>query len=342
MSHNITRIGIDLAKNIFQVCATTETGKVIYNKTIKRPKLTAFMVNQPRCEVILEACGTSNYWSRVITEQGHTVKLINPAYVRPYVKTNKNDAADAEALCEAASRPGMRFVQPKTIAQQDIQILHRVRSRLVSKRTSLCNQIRGLLGEYGITIAQGRRNICKNMPTILEDAENDLTFSTREVFALLYEELVDLDSRIQTMDIRVKKISVSNPVCEKLMSMPGVGPMVATAIFSVMGDPKSYRNGREFAAYLGLVPRQYSTGGKSILKGISKRGDTHTRTLLVQGANAALLRMGGKDDRLSRWAMSLKARKGHSIAIVALANKMARICWSMVAHNTTFEAQTTN
>ena len=337
MSQNITRVGIDLAKNIFQVCAVNNHGKVLFNKTIKRSELKSFIANIPACEIILESCASSNYWYRIFSAYGHEVKLINPAYVRPYVKTNKNDAADAEALCEAATRPTMRFVQPKTPEQQDVQLLHRVRIRLVSRRTSLSNQLRGLLGEYGITINEGINNVRKQLPRILENAENDLSAPARSVFAQLYDELIEIDKRVDTLSNQLIQLSKSQPRCQQFTTVYGIGPMVSTALYAAMGDPKHYKNGREFAAFLGLVPRQYSTGGKPKLGGISKRGDTQTRTLLIQGAQAALSRMSKRSDRLSQWACKIKERRGHNIATVALANKLARICWAMAKNNTTFE-----
>lgn len=337
MNQNITRVGIDLAKNIFQICAVNVTGKIIFNRTVKRQQLASFMAKLPACEVILEACASSNYWARVFQRYGHTVKLINPAYVRPYVKTNKNDAADAEALCEAASRPTMRFVQPKTQAQQDVQLLHRIRSRLVSRRTSLSNQIRSLLAEYGIVIPKGIRYVRQQLPRILEDADTELSVMARQVFSQQYDELVDLDQRVNDLKQQLTEISDTQVCCKQFKTAYGIGPMIATALFAIMGDPKHYRNGREFSAFLGLVPRQYSTGGKPVLKGISKRGDKSVRTLLIQGAQSALSRMHSRDDRLSRWANRLKARRGHNIAAVALANKLARICWSMASSNTEFE-----
>lgn len=338
MSQSISRIGIDLAKNIFQLCAADSRGKVIFNKKVSRPKLHELMVNTPACEVIMESCASSNYWARVFSAYGHTVKLINPAYVRPFVKTNKNDAADAEALCEAASRPTMRFVQPKTSAQQDIQLQHRVRERLVSQRTALSNQIRGLLAEYGLIFPVGFAQLRQQIPLILEDAQNGLSPTTRDCFASLYQEFIELDLRVKKATKIIDQLSQANESCRRLMSIPGVGPMVATAVFAVMGDPKEYRNGREFAAFLGLVPRQYSSGGKSTLKGISKRGDQHTRKLLVQGAQAALLRMPKQDTPLSRWGCALKARKGHNVTIVAIANKLARICWAIAASKGVYQA----
>lgn len=339
MNQNITRVGIDLAKNIFQICAVNRNGKVLFNKTVNRIQLASFISDIHPCEIILEACASSNYWAGKFESFGHTVKLINPAYVRPFVKTNKNDAADAEALCEAAARPNMRFVQPKNKDQQDVQLIHRVRNRLVGKRTSLSNQIRGLLAEYGVTIPEGIRYVRKQLPTILESAEAELSSIAREVFARQYDELVEMDKRINDLTRQLTDLSHQQHRCRQFKTVFGVGPMTSTALFSIMGNPRHYKNGREFAAFLGLVPRQVSTGGKTILRGISKRGDCQVRTLLIQGAQAALSKMHHRDDRLSRWANRLKARRGHNIAAVALANKLARICWSIAANNTEFKFQ---
>ena len=305
MNQNITRVGIDLAKNIFQVCAVNQHGKVVFNKTVKRDNLPAFVANIPSCEVILEACASSSYWASQIQTYGHTVKLINPAYVKPFVKTNKNDAADAEALCEAAARPTMRFVQPKNRDQQDVQLIHRVRSRLVSKRTSLSNQIRGLLAEYGIIIPEGIRYVRKQLPIILENSDTELSSIVVEIFNQQYDELVDMDRRIDNLSKKLSSLSNEQARCRQFKTVFGVGPMTSTALFSILGDPAHYKNGREFAAFLGLVPRQVSTGGKTILRGISKRGDCQVRALLVQGAQAALSKMHRRDDRLSRWANQL-------------------------------------
>lgn len=337
MNNTITRIGIDLAKNIFQVCAVTKHGKVIFNKTVKRKDLSSFIANIPGCEVVMESCASSNYWAQVFSRYGHAVKLINPAYVQPFVKTNKNDSADAQAICEAAARPTMRFVQAKTPEQQDVQLIHRVRSRLVSKRTSLSNQIRGLLAEYGIVIPEGIRNVRKQLPEILEDAENELSTIARQVFNQQYEELVEIDQRVNTLTKQLTNISNAEENCKRFKTVLGVGPLVSTALYTTMGNPRHYKNGREFAAFLGLVPRQYGTGGKTALKGISKRGDQQTRTLLVQGAQAALSKMHKRDDRLSQWACRIKERRGHNVAAVALANKLARICWALASNNTEFK-----
>ena len=337
MSKNITRIGIDLAKNVFQVCATNKHGKVISNQEIKRKQLILMLAQQSPCEVVMEACAGANYWYRVFSQQGHQVKLIHPAYVRPYVKTNKNDAADAEAICEAASRPNMRFVNPKTPEQQDIQLLHRIAERLVSQRTALSNQTRGLLAEYGLIIPQGSAAVRREIPRLIEDAENELSLQARYAFQAQYNELVHLDKCVDEIKSKITAASQDHDACQRLMTIPGVGPMVATAVFSVMGDAGQFKNGREFSAFLGLVPRQYSSGGKTLLKGISKRGDKRTRMLLIQGALAALNHAKHKPDPYHRWAMALKERKGTKITVVALANKIARICWALSANKTTFK-----
>ena len=337
MKQSTTRIGIDLAKNTFQVCAVDKLGRTQFNKSVSRAKLPAVIAQMPESEVIMEACAGAHYWARVFERAGHSIKLIHPAYARPFVQTNKNDAADALALCEAASRPNMRYVAGKTIDQQDIQSLHRIRDRLISQRTALSNQIRGLLGEYGVVLPQGIRAIRRLMPSVLEDATNELSYRSRLSFQFLYEELLALEERVTQITRDVEKISRDTERCQQWESIPGIGPMIATAMYATMGDPNNYRNGREFSAFLGLVPKQYSTGGKTILRGISKRGNAHTRRLLIQGAQAALRVMPRRNDALSRWACKLKASKGHCVAVVALANKLARICWATAQHNMTYQ-----
>ncbi len=339
MSQPINTIGIDLAKNTFQVCAADSKGNSLFNKAIKRQQMNELISNTPPCTIVLEACATAHHWARVFANQGHIVKLIHPAYVRPFVKSNKNDSADAEALIEAASRPNMRFVQPKTVEQQDILLLHRQRERLVRQRTALGNQTRGLLAEYGIVIPVGIMRLRSALPDILEDASNHLSPTARRAFSRQYRELIDIWQRIDEVKAEINAHCRALESCQRLTSIPGVGPMTATALVATMGNHAHYRNGREFAAFLGLVPRQYSSGGKTVLKGISKRGDTSMRTLLIQGAQAALCRMHTKGDRMSRWATSLKQRKGTTVAVVALANKMARIAWALMASGQSFQKQ---
>jgi transposase len=258
------------------------------------------------------------------------VRLIAPQFVKPYVKSNKNDTVDAEAICEAVQRPNMRFVAVKDTTQQDTQSLHRIRSLAVAQRTAQVNQIRGLLLEYGVEIPQGRRRVRARLPEILEDADNGLNPLFRELLHGLYEELVHLDERVIEYDRRIEQLAHQDDRAKALMSIPGIGAMGATALLSAIGDVGVFRNGREMAAWLGLVPRQHSTGGKSRLLGISKRGDVYLRTLLIHGSRAVLRVAAKKTDRQSLWAVSLEQRRGRNIAAVALANKMARIAWALL------------
>jgi transposase len=278
----------------------------------------------------MEACSSAQYWAREFQKLGHTVKLISPQFVKPYVKGNKNDSRDAEAICEAVTRPHMRFVPLKTVESQDIQAIHRMRSRLIKERTALVNQIRGLLAERGIVIAQGITRLRKQLPIIMEDLGNELTPLSREVMRELYEQLVALDERVTRADHLVRRVFNENPQCQKLAQIEGVGPVVATALLAAVGDARVFTNGRHLAAWLGLVPRQHSTGGKECLLGISKRGDRYLRALLIHGARATVHRARGKTDVRSRWIMSLEQRRGKNIATVAIANKNARIAWALL------------
>ena len=254
-----------------------------------------------------------------------------PQFVKPYVKSNKNDANDAEAICEAVTRPTMRFVPQKSVEQQDLQCLHRVRSRLVACRTQLVNQIRGLLAEYGIVLPQHPGQVRRGLPTVLEDAENQLTGFGRELFQILYEELVQLDEKIGDADDRIQIAFQSTPDCRRIAAVEGVGPLIATAIVAAISNGRAFENGRQFSAWLGLVPRQNSSGGKSRLLGISKRGDTYLRTLLIHGARSVVYRAKTKTDKRSLWINDKQQRLGTSKACVAVANKNARIIWSLIA-----------
>jgi transposase len=262
---------------------------------------------------------------------GHTVRLIAPQFVKPYVKSNKNDANDAEAICEAVTRPTMRFVSQKSVEQQDLQCLHRVRSRLVACRTQLVNQIRGLLAEYGIVLPQHPGQVRRGLPAVLEDAENQLTGFGRELFQSLYEELVQLDEKIGDADDRIQIAFQRTPNCQRIAAVEGVGPLIATAIVAAISNGRAFENGRQFSAWLGLVPRQNSSGGKSRLLGISKRGDTYLRTLLIHGARSVVYRAKAKTDKRSLWINDKQQRLGTSKACVAVANKNARIIWSLIA-----------
>lgn len=337
---NIKLLAIDIAKNIFQLHGVDEKGKGILRKRLKRDELTRYIANVPACVIVMEACGGANAFARRFLKLGHEVKLISPQFVKPFVKSNKNDANDAQAIAEAASRPDMRFVPIKGLEQQDIQCVHRIRERLVKQRTALSNQIRGLLAEYGEVIPKGISQIKKLMPRILEEAENELTFMAREVCLELYEELLMLEQRIKIYDKKIQNIFKENPLCqklEKLEKIEGVGLLTATAILMALSDPKLFKNGRHFAAFLGLVPKQYSSGGKQKLLGISKRGDSYLRQLLVHGARSALLAANKKGDPRSLWLQQLKLRAGANRTAVALANKNARIIWAIVANDTLYQ-----
>jgi transposase len=290
----------------------------------------------PPCLIGMEACGGAHYWARELQKLGHTVKLMAPQFVKPYVKSNKNDANDAEAICEAVARPTMRFVAIKTIAQQDIQAIHRIRSELVQQRTAKVNQIRGLLTEYGIVV--GRRvDVLRNaLPQLLEDAENGLTADFRVLLDGLRQDLITLDERVDDLDKKIKTLATSNPAAKRLQQIPGIGPIIATALICAIGDGKQFQRGRDMAAWLGLTPRQHSSGGKDRLLGISKRGDAYLRTLLIHGARSALKVAGKKDDPRSRWLQNLCSRRNKNIAAVALANKNARIAWALLSKETDY------
>ena len=275
---------------------------------------------------------------RIFTEMGHTVRMMAPQFVKPYVKSNKNDAVDAEAICEAVQRPNMRFVPAKSIEQQDIQSLHRIRSQLVGRRTAQANQVRGLLMEYGIIIPQGISYIRKSLPDILEDGENLLSVIFREQLRGLYDEMAHLDERIDTLELSLKMICQQNEDCKRLLTIPGIGLMTATALISAVGDISAFKNGRELAAWLGLVPRQHSTGGKPTLLGISKRGDSYLRTLLIHGGRAVVRFAHKHKDKRSQWIGEVEQRRGRNITAVAVANKNARIAWALLTKKEDYQA----
>jgi transposase len=270
---NIKRVGIDLAKDVFQVHGVDSQEKVILRKQFRRVQLLAYFEKIAPCLIGMEACGSAHYWARELQKLGHTFKLMAPQFVKPYVKSNKNDANDAEAICEAVARPTMRFVAVKTIAQQDIQAIHRVRSELVSHRTAKVNQIRGLLAEYGLAVGRRIEVLRTALPLLLEDAENGLTLDFRILLDELRQDLINLDERVQVMDKKIKTLANSHGEAKRLLAIPGIGPITATAIISAIGNGKQFKRGRDFAAWLGLTPRQHSSGGKERLLGISKRGD---------------------------------------------------------------------
>ena len=333
---NIKRIGIDLAKQVFQVHGVDGQEKAILRRKLPRAKMLTYFQKLPPCLIGMEACSSAHYWGRELQKMGHTVKLMAPQFVKPYVKSNKNDANDAEAICEAVARPTMRFVAIKSIEQQDIQAVHRIRSELVQQRTAKVNQIRGLLGEYGLVVGQRIDVLRKALPLILEDAENGLTIDFRTLLEGLQQDLITLDERVDDMDKKIKLLASSNEDAKRLQQIPGIGPITATALICAIGDGKQFKRGRDLAAWLGLTPRQHSSGGKDRLLGISKRGDAYLRTLLIHGARAVLKVAGNKEDPRSRWIQNLCGRRNKNIAAVALANKNARIVWALLTKKTDF------
>lgn len=338
---NITTIGIDLAKKVFQVHGVDGQGQVRLKKQLKRAQMLAFFANLPPRLIGMEACGSAHYWARKLEEMGHTVKLMAPQFVKPYVKTNKNDPADAEAICEAVGRPSMRFVPIKTGEQQAVLSLHRAREGFVKARTAQANQIRGLLTEYGIVIPLGITQIFKRLPDILEDGGNDLPGVFRELLQRLGEHLKELDRQVDEVDTQIQRWHRENAASRKLAKIPGIGPLTASALVASIGDAKSFKNGRQLAAWLGLVPRQNSTGGKQTLLGISKRGDRYLRTLLIHGARAVIRVSERKVEQTDSWLKRIMTRRNKNVATVALANKNARIVWALLAHDRPFQVDYT-
>jgi transposase len=327
-----TTIGLDIAKQVFQVHGADRTGRGVLRRKLRRSEVVRFFSEMPTCLIGIEASGSAHHWARVLGRLGHTVRLMAPQFVKPYVKSQKNDANDAEAICEAVARPNMRFVPQKSVEQQDLQCLHRVRSRLVACRTQLINQIRGLLAEYGIVLPQHPGQVRRGLPVVLEDAQNQLTGFGRELFQSLYQELAELDVKITDADARIQIAFQNHPDCRRIAAVEGVGPLIATAVVAAISNGHAFTNGRQFSAWLGLVPRQNSSGGKSRLLGISKRGDPYLRTLLIHGARSVVYRAKAKTDQRSLWIIDKQQRLGTTKACVAVANKNARIIWSLIAH----------
>jgi len=332
----LTRIGLDTAKQVFQVHGVDEHGKTRLQKQLSRARVLAFFSNLPPCLIGMEACAGTHYWARELSKFGHTVRLMACQFVSPYRKSGKNDANDAEAICEAVGRPNMRFVPVKSVEQQAVLSVHRARLLLVEERTALVNQIRGLLGEFGIVVAQGINRLRRSLPEILEDGENGLPGLARETFADLLEQLRGIDVRVAHYDMRIETLAREMNAAKRLMAIAGIGCITATALVATVGDAKAFSNGRQFAAWLGLTPRQHSSGGKSKLGRISKRGDVYLRTLLVHGARSALRMTANKTDPKSRWAEDLKQRSCNNIAVTALAAKHARIIWAMLTRGTDY------
>lgn len=333
----LTTIGMDLAKSVFQVHGADERGRPVLKKQLKRAQLLPFFANLVPCKIGMEACGSAHYWARKLQALGHTVQLIAPQYVKPFVKRNKNDAADAEAICDAVTRPNMPGVPVKNASQQAVLSVHRARQSFVKARTAQANQIRGLLAEFGIVMPQGIGHIAERVPEIIEDGETDLPGSFRQLIQRLVDHLKALDQQVGELELEIQAWHRENEASKKLARIPGIGPMTASALVASIGDAKSFKNGRQLAAWLGIVPKQHSTGGKQTLLGISKRGDTYLRTLLIHGARA-VIRVAERKTLPDSWLGKLLARRNKNVVAVALANKNARTIWALLAHDREYES----
>jgi transposase len=334
----VTTVGIDIAKRIFQLHGVDERGKTVLKKKLMRDQVLTYIANLPRCLIGIEACGGAHYWARELIKLGHEVKLMAPQFVKPYVKTNKNDQVDAEAICEAVARPNMRFVPVKSIEQQDVLSIHRIRQRLVRNRTALANEIRGLLHEFGLTIPQGINKVTAKLTEFLDN--ETLSQMSCQTFTDLKEEFLDNDKKIKELEKRLKLISSESDKCQQLISIPGIGLITATALVASIGNASCFESGRQLSAWLGLVPRQHSSGGKEKLLGISKRGDVYLRSLLIQGARAVLnakLTFTTEEQKTKKdyskfiqWMFNLSERSGYNKTVVAVANKLARVVFSIL------------
>jgi transposase len=332
------RVGVDLAKSVFQVHGVDRSEKAVWRRKLSRAELIkAVQQNVPlEAEIGMEACASAHHWARKLRALGYSVKLIAPQFVKPYVKSNKNDATDAEAICEAMSRPGMRFVSVKTVDQQDVQAVHRIRSELMDQRKAKVNQIRGLTAEYGLVAPREILHLRRAIPLWLEDQENGLSPRFRRLLTGLWDDLRVLDGRLVELDQEITTIAASDPVAQRLQQLRGVGPLIATALVATVGDASQFDNGRQMAASLGLTPKQNSSGGKERLLGISKRGDCYVRSVLIHGARSMIHSAKTKTDPLSLWVLRIATTRHPNVAAVALANKTARIAWAMIRHETDY------
>lgn len=329
---NIKRLAVDLAKEVFQLYGIDAAGKQVVEKRIKsRARFSEFVTKLGPCELVMEACGGANYWARKFLGMGYQVMLISPQYVKPYVQRNKNDYRDVRGIMEASYWSGITFVTPKTVEQQDIQSLLRIRKNCLDIRVSLSNQIRGLMSEYGITVAVGYENLKSLLPSLYDrDDDNGLSPMIKELIEGQYTLLLVLDERLDSFDIQIKQLSSANETSQRLQKIDGIGPITALAIIALVGDGKGFKNGRHFAAYLGLTPRQHSSGNRECLLGISKRGDGYLRELLIHGGRAVVRTSDKKTDPRSLWVSRIKDQGGANKAAVAMANKNARVAMAII------------
>lgn len=335
MKQQLAHIGLDIAKSVFQLHGVDSRGKPVCKKTLSRSEVLAFFANLPPCRVGIEACAGSHYWARELIKLGHDARLMAAQFVSPYRKSGKNDANDAEAICEAVGRPNMRFVPVKSEEAQAVLAVHRARALTVSERTALVNQVRGLLGEFGIITGAGMAK-ARQLLARIGAGGGQLPTLARETIGELHDRLRALDERILAYDKKIAALARQSEPATRLMALEGIGPVTATALVASVGNAQVFKSGRQFAAWLGLTPRQNSSGGKTRLGAISKRGDVVLRTLLIHGTRSALQRMADKTDHKSRWAQALKERACANVAAVALAAKNARIIWAMLARGTEY------
>jgi len=336
---NISRVGVDLAKNVFQLQGVDRHGKPVWKRKLSRDKWLSvlFETVKPGTEIGMEACSGAHHWSRILLSKGYPVKIIPPQHVKPFVKTNKNDANDALAICETMVRPKLYPVPVKTVEQQDLQAIHRVRSDIMSTRISKANQIRGLVSEYGLVAPQQFAALRRVIPRWLDDSDNGLTICFKQLLQGLWDDLILLEQRLDEMNKQITRYAQRDPVAKRLQKMNGVGPLIATAMVATLGDGKQYRKGRDMAAALGLTPKQYSSGGKERLLGISKRGDSYLRALLVHGARSTMIYAKNRQDRFSRWVVNLQSRRHPNVVAVAIANKMARTAWVLMTKEVEYD-----
>ena len=329
---------MDIAKNVFQLHSVNRNGRVVLKRRVMRDQLVVALTQIERCTVIVEACTGAFYWARKFEALGHQAKIISPQYVKPFVRRQKNDGNDAEAICTAARQPHIPFVPKKTVAQQDIQALHRARQRMVNHRTAVVSQIRGLLLDRGFAIAKSITRARRAIPGILSDLDNELTAMAREAIAELYDLFCDLERRIASFDKKIDRVFRESEDCQRIAKIKGVGPKTATAIVAAIGDGSEFKNGRHLAAWVGLVPRQHSSRDRTVLMGISKRGNQHLRSLLVHGARAVVRTAPSKTNPNNEWVNQLRKRRGFNRATVAVANENARIIWAVLRKGETYRA----
>lgn len=333
----IKLLGIDLAKNVFQLCALNRAGTVVFNRAVRRARLRETIAQLEPTTIAMESCASAHYWGRAFEAMGHQVVLVPPQHVKPFVRGGKSDARDALAICEAASRPGLHPVPIKSVEQQDLALLHRLRQRHVRHATALANQIRSLGSEYGVVFPNGIRALLAQLPQALEDGANELSPIARQALADQHRCLLEERERMHTLQHRIEALAARHPAYTDLLALPGIGPLTASAYIAALGDGRQFTCGRQVSAWLGLVPRQYGSGGEVQLRGMTKNGDRQLRTLLIHGARAAITRGQKNCPPLAQWVQPIIARRGHNKAVVALANKLARIAWVVLSSGEKFD-----